>query len=152
MKNLIHFNPIGKAARYDPFMDIDEVFDRMALANWRPSWFDWQSDEPQMMLEVSDSGKEYIVRAEIPGVKKEDIHVSIDGKLVTISAEIKHEMEASESTRVLRSERRYGKTMRTFSLDSEVIEDKAKATYSDGVLELKLPKKNTVHHKELAIS
>ena len=152
MNNLIRFRPLGDITRFDPLMDFDEMFDRFARTALRPAWRDMDTMEPQIRMDVSEAGSEYVVKAEIPGVKKDDIHVSIDGNMVTISAEVKHEKDVGEGSRLLRSERCYGKTMRTFRLDQDVIEDKAEAKYADGVLELRLPKKNDVHHKELAIS
>lgn len=152
MNNLTRFSPLGDMTRFDPLMDFDEMFDRFARTALRPTWRDMDTMEPQIRMDVADAGTEYVVKAEIPGVKKDDIHVSIDGNMVTISAEVKHEKDVGEGSRLLRSERCYGKTMRTFRLDQDVIEDKAEAKYADGVLELKLPKKNEVPHKELSIS
>ncbi len=152
MNNLTRFNPLSDMTRFDPLMDFDEMFDRFARNALRPAWRDMEAMEPQIRMDISEAGSEYVVKAEIPGVKKDDIHVSIDGSMVTISAEVKHEKEVGEGSRLLRSERCYGKTMRTFRLDQEVIEDKAQAKYADGVLELTLPKKKEVPHKELAIS
>lgn len=153
MNNLIRFNPLSEMTRLEPLMDFEDMFDRFARTAMRPSWREWEAMEPQIRMDVSDAGSEYLVKAEIPGVKKDDIHVSIDGNMVSISAEVKREMETTEGSRMLCSERCYGKTIRSFRLDEEVIEDKVKAKYSDGVLELKLPKKNgATHHKEVAIS
>lgn len=152
MNNLIRFTPLGDMARFDPLMDFDDMFDRFTRTALRPAWRVMDTMEPQIRMDVTDEGTAYVVKAEIPGVKKDDIHVSIDGNMVTISAEVKHEKDVGEGSRLLRSERCYGKTMRTFKLDQEVIEDKAEAKYADGVLQLMLPKKNEVHHKELAIS
>lgn len=152
MNNLIRFNPLGDIARFDPLLDFDTMFDRFARNAMRPGWRELEAVEPQIRMDITEAGNEYIVKAEIPGVKKDDIHVSIDGNMVSISAEVKHEKEAAEGSMLLRSERCYGKTMRSFRLDQDVIEDKAEAKYADGVLELKLPKKNGAPHKELAIS
>jgi HSP20 family protein len=74
-------------------------------------------------------------------VKKEDIQVSIDGNRVSISAETKTEKEEKKGEKVLRSERYYGNVARSFTLANDVDETKAKAKYTDGVLELTLPKK-----------
>jgi HSP20 family protein len=152
MNNLTRFSPLGDMTRFDPLMGFDEMFDRFARTALRPAWRDMEAVEPQIRMDVADAGAEYVIKAEIPGVKKDDIHVSIDGNMVTISAEVKHEKDVGEGGRLLRSERCYGKTMRTFRLDQDVIEDKAAAKYTDGVLELKLPKRNEVPHRELSIS
>jgi HSP20 family protein len=92
------------------------------------------------------------VHAEIPGVKKEDIHVTIDGSQVSISAETRQEKEIKEGEKVLRSERYYGKVSRSFSLASEIDEAAAQAKYSDGVLELSLPKKTAASSRKLTIN
>ena len=81
------------------------------------------------------------VHAEIPGVKKEDIQISIDGNQVSISAEVKREKEEKQGEKLLRVERYYGKVYRAFSLAQDVDQENAKAKYENGVLELTLPKK-----------
>ena len=92
-------------------------------------------------MDVTESDSEYRVQAEIPGVNKEDIDVRIDGTDVVISAEVKRERDAKDDDgAVLRSERVYGKMSRAFSLDEDVDYAKAQASYTDGVLELILPK------------
>lgn len=151
MNSLIRFNPLDDINRMDPMMDFENMFDRFARTALRPSWREWDA-EPQIRMDVADVGNAYMVKADIPGVKKNDIHVSIDGNVVSISAEVKQELETTEGSTLLRHERCYGKTMRTFRLDQEVMEDRAQAKYADGVLELKLPKKNGTPHKELSIS
>ena len=151
MNSLIRFNPLDDINRFDPMVDFENMFDRFARTALRPSWREWDT-EPQIRMDISEAGNVYMVKAEIPGVKKDDIHVSIDGNVVSISAEVRQERETTEGSTLLRHERCYGKTMRTFRLDQEVMEDKAQAKYADGVLELKLPKKNGAPHKELPIS
>lgn len=91
------------------------------------------------------------MHADIPGVKKDDIHVTIDGNQVSISAETKQEKEVKEGEKVLRSERYYGKVARSFSLENEIDETSAQASYNDGVLELTLPKKAATSAKKLTI-
>lgn len=152
MKTLTRFNPRNEIARFDPFWDTQDLFDRFMRTAMRPSLREWQEVEPEIRMDISEAGSEYLVKAEIPGVKKDDIHVTIEGNMVTISAEIKHEKEAKEGATLL-SERCFGKTMRSFRLDEDVADDKVQAKYVDGVLELKLPKKAGVtHHKEITIS
>jgi HSP20 family protein len=88
--------------------------------------------------------------AELPGVKKEDISVSIDGDEVSISAEVKQEKEA-EGESVLRNERYFGPVRRGFTLPQEVDESRAEAAYHDGLLELTLPKKPGAAPKPLTV-
>jgi HSP20 family protein len=117
-----------------------------------PARLDMDIQPLDMRLDVSEKEHAYIVKADIPGVKKEDINVRIDGNVVQIDAEIKHEKESrGDGGKVLRSERYYGTVSRTFSLGQDVDEAKADARYADGVLTLELPKKATAASKKLAI-
>ncbi len=93
----------------------------------------------------------YLVKAEIPGVRKEDIDVRINGSLVTISAEAKTEKQVQDNGRVFCKERQEGYASRPFTLACPVDEDHADASYKDGVLSLKLPKKAATSTKRLAI-
>ncbi|MBE7418687.1 MAG: Hsp20/alpha crystallin family protein [Ideonella sp.] len=119
---------------------------------WRP-WRGGAGEQaPQIRLDIAESDGAYAVKAEIPGVRKEDIDVRIDGNQVTISAEVKQDKEEKKGDRVLRRERRYGYASRSFALDSDVDQAAADAKYANGVLELKLPKKATASAKRLSIS
>lgn len=149
MNNLTRFNPFGEITRFDPLRDMDDMLNRFMM---RPALREMEVAEPSIRMDVSEAGSDYLVKAEIPGVKKDDIHVTIDGNLVSISAEVKQEKDVKEGEKLIRSERCYGKAMRSFRLDREVDQDKALARYADGVLELTLPKKNGISHKELAVS
>jgi HSP20 family protein len=100
---------------------------------------------------VSETESSYTIRAEIPGVKKEDIHISIDGDQVAISAEVKNEKEVKDGERTLRSERYYGKVQRAFQLGQPVDDNACSAKYVDGVLELTLAKKAAASAKRIAI-
>ena len=102
-------------------------------------------------LDLSEDDKNYIVRAEIPGVKKEDIKVDVDGNRVSISAEIKSFKEEKKNERVIHSERYEGKAFRSFTLDTAVNECAAQASYKDGLLELTLPKTGNGKSKRLTI-
>lgn len=112
------------------------------------------ADMPEMQqirMDVKEGEREYTVHAELPGVNKEDIHVSIEGDTVAIEAEVKKSSEEKEGDRVLRSERYYGKVSRSFTLGQEVDESGAKARFDKGVLELVLPKKTPAPTKKLTI-
>ena len=139
MANILRYNPTDNA--------FDDLFRGFFM---RPVRFEGQP-EIQIKLDVSEDDKAYSVHAEIPGVKKEDIHVNIDGSQVAISAEVKNEKEVKEGEKLLRSERYFGKVSRTFVLDQEVDEDTAQAKYADGVLELRLPKRSSAKSKSIAI-
>ena len=133
----------------DPFAldPIDDVF-RNLMRPWR---MDLASQVPQIKIDLSETDDKYTVKAEIPGVKKEDIDVRIDGSLVSIGAEVKNESQEKKDGRVLRSERRYGYASRSFTLASEVDDSKSEARYENGVLQLVLPKKAGTASKKLAI-
>lgn len=114
----------------------------------------WEQELPalKMRVDVTERDNAYEVKADIPGVKKEDINVRIDGNVVQIDAEVKREKETKgDGEKVLRSERYYGVASRTFSLAEDVDDDKAEARYADGVLTLVLPKKATAASKKLAV-
>ncbi|HKB54146.1 MAG TPA: Hsp20/alpha crystallin family protein [Ramlibacter sp.] len=114
----------------------------------------WETDAPslKMRVDVSELDNAYEVKADIPGVKKEDINVRIDGNIVQIDAEVKRESETKgNGGKVLRSERYHGTVSRSFSLADDVDEGKAEAKYADGVLTLKLPKKATAAARKLAV-
>jgi HSP20 family protein len=146
MANITSNDPFS-LARLDPFGDIDDLFKGFFV---RPVLFEGQ---PQMEIKIDlkEDDKAYTVKADIPGVKKEDIHVSVEGNRVSISAETKMEKEEKEGEKVLRSERYCGKVARSFTLTHDVDDSGAKAKYSDGVLELTLPKKAVTPTKKLAI-
>ncbi|WP_407278597.1 Hsp20/alpha crystallin family protein [Aromatoleum evansii] len=109
------------------------------------------SEAPQMRVDVKEDNDAYQVHAELPGISKEDIHVHIDGPVVSISAERKQEKEVKEGERVLRTERYFGKVSRSFQLGQEIDEAKSSAKFKDGVLELSLPKKAHEQVKRLTI-
>lgn len=110
-----------------------------------------QAQSPSIKMDVKEEGDSYLVHAELPGVKKEDIHVVVDGNQVSISAETKQEKEVKEGDRVLRSERYFGKVSRSFLLEQDLDDTKATAKFNDGVLELTLPKRTASPNKRLNI-
>ena len=144
---------MSNIVRRDPFA-MDELFDDLLKGYWvRPMRFPTEVPEMQSIrMDVKEDDKAYTLHAEMPGVNKEDIHVSIDGGMVSVSAEVKKSSEKKEGEKVLRSERYYGKVSRSFSLGQDVDEAAANATFKDGVLELVLPKKATAAARKLTIS
>jgi HSP20 family protein len=117
----------------------------------RPYRWEAAPETPQIRIDVTEADNAYTVKAEIPGVRKEDIHVEIEGPQVMITAEVKKDMEEKKEGRVLRSERSYGFASRTFSLGFEIDRTKAVAKYQDGVLSLTLPKKVSTHTEPLVV-
>lgn len=98
-------------------------------------------DPATIKIDVKENDGAYTVSAEIPGVKKEDIQVAVEGGLVTVSAEVKQEDVQKKDDKLLRSERYYGSVSRSISLPQDVESAQAKAKYDNGVLTLTLPKK-----------
>ncbi len=136
-------------ARFSPF---DDAFDHLLRGFVvRPATHDTNATAVRFRADITESDKAYTVHAELPGVKKEDIQIAIDGDQVTISAETRAEKEAKEGERVLRTERYSGKYHRAFALDVAVDEDAIAARYAEGVLALTLPKKATVAAKRITI-
>jgi HSP20 family protein len=102
-------------------------------------------------IDLHENDSSYTVRAEIPGVKKEDIDITVHDGVLTINAESRYENEEKEDGRVIRQERRYGKYVRSIRLGKDVDESHVKANYKDGVLELELPKVEEVKPKKISI-
>lgn len=140
---------MANITRYDPFDPYDDLFKGLVL---RPMRFEMPTRQLQAKMDVSETEQAYTIKAEIPGVKKDDIHVSIDGSQVSISAEVKNEKEEKEGEKVIHSERYYGKVQRTVTLAQDIDESKASAKYVDGVLNLTLPKKAATAMKKLAVN
>jgi HSP20 family protein len=146
MANITRFDPF--LSRFDPFGEpFEDIFRRML----RPVRWEAEGTPVQIKIDVEEDEKDYTVKAEIPGVKKEDINVHIDGNVVSISAESKREKEVKEKGKLIRSERYYGALSRSFSLGHDIDESQASAKYVDGVLELQLPKKTSAAVKKVAV-
>jgi len=117
----------------------------------RPMRWDFEAQAPQIRLDVSEKDSSYMIDAEIPGVKKDDIQVQIDGNVISISAEVQKQEDEKKDGHVIRAERYYGSMQRTFSLGADVDESKAEAKYEDGVLHLMLPKRPGGRSRKLSI-
>ena len=140
---------MANIARIDPFNElVDDLFKGFFV---RPMYAGAQEALPRMRVEVAEKNGGYTVTAELPGAKKEDIKVDIDGAQVTLSAEVKREKEATEGERLLHTERLYGKVSRSFTLPQELDEERVEATFKDGVLQLTLPKKAAAARKAITI-
>ncbi|OZB60685.1 MAG: heat-shock protein Hsp20 [Lysobacterales bacterium 14-68-21] len=152
MSTLTHWNPFKNASRIDPMAGfplggIDDMFRSMAH---RPFWHDADM-VPDMRLDVTEKDDAYVVKADIPGVDKNDIEISVDGGQVAISAESKRSSEKKENEHTLVSERYVGRVYRAFGLPNEVDSDKADARYEGGVLTLTLPKKANGSSHRIAV-
>ena len=148
MANITRFDPFNEIARFDPFMDMNDLFKGFGM---RPLMREFER-EPFIKMDVSEAEGAYTVKAEIPGVNKDDIHISVEGNMVSISAEVKKEKEEKKGENVIRSERYFGKVSRSFTLGSEVDAEKVQAKYADGVLEVTMPKKSKGNKKVIPVS
>ncbi len=139
---------MNKLVTYDPFADagFDDLFrgffKPVRLASGAPS---------TIRMDVTENDKGYVVHAEIPGARKEDIQVTIDGNQVTIGADVKRETEAKNGSHALRSERYFGSVYRSFTLPSELDESASAARFENGVLELTLARKTASPGRKIAI-
>lgn len=137
---------MANITRLDP---LDDLFRGFFV---RPVDFNGSTQQPpSVKMDVQEQGANYLVHAELPGVKKEDIHVVVDGNQVSISAEVKQQKEVKEGERLLRSERYFGKISRSFQLGQEIDDSSATAKFNDGILELTLPKRAASPNKRLTI-
>ena len=131
---------------------LSDPFETMFRRFMAPVRMEMENSALDMRVDVTEMDGIYKVRADIPGAKKEDIHVRVDGNLIQIDAEMKHHKDTKESGgKVLRSERLEGAVSRAFTVAQDVDDTKASAKYEDGVLTLELPKKATTASKQLAI-
>jgi HSP20 family protein len=136
---------------YDPFAE--SAFDDIVRGLFRPvrSERNGAARQQSFAIDVTESDKAYTVHAEIPGVTKDEIQVTVEGNQVTISAEVKRNKEAREGERSLHVERYVGTLFRSFTLPTELDETASEARFENGVLELKLAKKPAVAGRKLTV-
>ena len=132
--------PTGNPFRfYNPFFARLHVRTDADRYNWAPS------------VDISETDDNFEIRAELPGVVKDDLHVSVKDNLLTLSGE-KRQKNADDTQNYRRTERRYGNFQRRFTLPAEVKTDDIKAEYTDGVLTLSIPKPEAAKPTEIPIS
>ena len=120
----------------------DELFRDVAPGFYiKPLHGDPLPSPSQIKVDVKETDGSYSVQAEVPGVSKEEIQVSLDGNVVTVRAEVKQQDSTGKDEKVLRSERYFGSVSRSFQLPQDIDQTQAKAKYENGVLTLTLPKK-----------
>lgn len=120
-------------------LDLDNFFDQLAspsraLTQGKEGFF-----SPR--IDVSETSDSYEISAELPGVSKDDISITLEEGVLTLEAEVHREEKEEREGRVIRQERRYGKYMRSFNLGADVSEADIDASFQDGVLTLKAPKR-----------
>ena len=137
---------MARLSVYDPFAEVFPEIFRGLMQPARP-----QTEALEIRIDVSENANQYQVQAEMPGVRKDDINVQIDGNRVSISAEVRRDTEQRQGERVLRSERFYGSMSRSFALSSELDEQAVQARFENGVLTLTLPKKQQPAARRITI-
>jgi HSP20 family protein len=140
MQSLVSYDPRSETG-------LDELF----RGFFKPVRVEGAPTPVVIKMDVTETENGYLVHAEMPGVKKEDIDVAIEGNQVTVTAEVKREWEKKNGDRMLRNERYFGNIYRRFALPVELDESACEASYNNGILELKLLTKATAPGKRLAI-
>jgi HSP20 family protein len=141
---------MSKLRLLDP--SVSDSFDTALRRMFAPVAFETDTPALKMRIDVAEKDSAYEVKADIPGVKKEDINVRIDGNVVQIDAQVNREKETrGDGDKILRSERYWGNISRTFSLAQDVDDDRVVAKYSDGVLTLELPKKTSAESRKITV-
>ncbi len=137
-----HWDPLDVLS--DLQTDFNRVFNRSL--NRRENWL--KNFAPE--VEVREEGDHYVVHADLPGLKKEDFNLKVQGSTLTLSGERKNEKEVKEKTSYY-SERSYGSFSRTLEFPTDVQADKVSAVYKNGVLEITLPKAENAKAKEISV-
>lgn len=154
MTNIARWNPVKAVTSFNPASTFEEMFRGLRS---HPLWNEMEPS-PLMRLDVSEDEKSFLVRAEIPGINKEAIEISVEGNQVAISADVKRELGQKDHGQkdveqmYLHTERYYGRIYRAFTLPSEVDNTKADARYENGVLTLTLPKKANGTARKLRVN
>jgi len=136
MLNITRTEPVQDLTRFEPLWNLDAFVPFPRLQRWMKDL----PAEPMIRLDVTEDERAYHVKADIPGVKKEDIRVEIEGNQVSLTAEVRRETEEKKGETLVHSERFHGKQFRSFNLQQDIDRQKAEAKFVDGVLNLVLPK------------
>ncbi|HCX86772.1 MAG TPA: hypothetical protein DG761_01965 [Gammaproteobacteria bacterium] len=146
MNNLVR--PAERARGWDVFGDFDDL-----MGGWfrSPAVLRREETARTPAIDVSENEGAYLVKAELPGVAREDLGVTINDGVLTINAERKEEKKDEKDGRVIRQERYYGKFVRSLRLGSDIDEGKIEAQYENGVLNLSLPKTAEVKPRKVDV-
>ena len=144
--NLTRFDPFNDVTRLDPFRRMEDLMREFSLS---PMLRGVES-ERQIRVDVTETDQAYLVKADMPGIKKDDIRISVEGNMVTISATMQEEKQETTAGTVY-SERYSGALYRSFSLPQDIDDANTEARYQDGVLNLTLPKKPGTARKQITI-
>lgn len=138
--------------KWEPLRDLESMFDRYARG------MDWSKEGREFMptgdwspqIDISETDKEFIIKAEIPDVKKDDVKIDVDNGVLTIHGKREQEKE-EKGEKFHRVERYYGSFVRSFSLPENVDENKIDASFKDGMLNLRLKKTAETKHKKIEV-
>jgi HSP20 family protein len=147
MSNVTRYDPFQEFSRLGPFHEADGFFN----LPWLRKMVRDLPAEPTIKLDVAEDEKAYTVKAEMPGVKKEDIDVQVEGARVSLAAEVKREKEQKKGETVVHTERYVGKQYRSFMLGQDIDPAGVQARFEDGVLSLTLPKAGNGSKKKIAV-
>lgn len=147
MTNIVRNDPFQAYVPFDPFRDME-----LLSAPWNHfrRWMHELPAEPMMKLDVAEDDKAFHVKVELPGVKKEDISIEVEGNRVSIAAETRREVDGKKGE-TLHSERYFGRQSRTFLLGCEIDREAVEAKLAEGVLDLTLPKSSAVKCGKIAV-
>ncbi|HUW51998.1 MAG TPA: Hsp20/alpha crystallin family protein [Rhodanobacter sp.] len=149
MATMTRWNPLRAVSRMDPLANFEDMFRDLGT---RPLWRELEATTPDMRIDVTENDKAFLVNAEMPGIDKNDIAISVEGNQVSISAEVKRESKKKDNEMDVYTERYYGKVFRSFSLPTEIESTKADAHYDNGILHLTLPKKHNGGAHKITVS
>jgi HSP20 family protein len=151
LKELVRVEPAKSLSPFEEMERRFEEFFRRPFSLLSPTWLPRlrmpELEELAPSVDILEEGGEVVIKAELPGIRKEDIDVKLTDNTITISGE-KRKEEKVEKKNYYRMERSYGSFRRSFSLPSEVQTDKVKAQFKDGILEIRVPKTEEAKQKE----
>lgn len=144
---LVRWRPMRDLFGFGSGLDriFDDFFAPSSSTSEASEAWNWQP-----VVDIYDKDESVVIKADLPGVDKKDIHVDLKGRVLTLSGERSEEKEANAEG-YYRKERAYGKFVRTFNLASDVKPDKINASYKDGVLHITIPKSEASKPKQITI-
>ena len=154
-KEVVKSEPAHPISPFEEMEKRFEEFFRRPFSMLGPSWFPAlrmpELGDVSAKVDIFEDGNDVVVKAELPGMKKDDLEVNLTDDTITVSGEKKKE-EKIEKKDYYRVERSYGSFTRSFRLPKEVQSDKAKASFKDGVLEIRVPKTEEAMKKEKKVT
>jgi HSP20 family protein len=136
--------------RWEPFREVEEMFRQYSPFFARALRRNGESGEWTPVADISETDKEFLIKAELPEVKKEDVKVTLDNGVITIAGERRHEKEQKDANEI-RVESFYGTFSRSFSLPENIDAKNIQAETKDGVLRVRIPKTQAAAPKAVSI-